>query len=219
MSAHRSADRQRNGDAPAVDELRLRGGDAGRLRTLDGLPSLTKLRLLDVSGNLLTSLAPLAQCSSLTELDASRNMLACLNGLRGLGSLTRCDLSGNVLEHVPAWLGQAMPRLEELSLAHNQLGSLRELRALRPLRHLHRLSVLRGNAGLEGLPNARSFVITHCAELQQLEEQPVTMAEVQEAVARHPEELEALSKELAAAAKQIAALEAAAVRQANPTLP
>ena len=74
MSVHRSADRQRNGDAPAVDELRLRGGDAGRLRTLDGLPSLSKLRLLDVSGNLLTSLVPLAQCSSLTELDASRNI-------------------------------------------------------------------------------------------------------------------------------------------------
>mgnify|MGYP001987893396 CR=1 FL=1 len=79
-------------------------------------------------------------------------MLACLNGLRGLGSLTRCDLSGNVLEHVPAWMGSAMPQLEELGLAHNRLSSLRELRALRPLRHLHRLSVLRGNAGLERLP-------------------------------------------------------------------
>ena len=215
MSAHRPLDSQRSGDAPAVDELRLRGGDAGHLRTLDALPSLTTLCLLDVSGNLLTSLAPLAQSSSLTDLDASRNMLACLNGLRGLGSLTRLDCSGNVLEHVPAWMGSAMPQLEELGLAHNRLSSLRELRALRPLRHLHRLSVLRGNAGLERLPNARGFVITHCAELQQLEEQPVTLAEVQEAAARHPEELEALSKELAAAAKEIAGLEAAAVRQAE----
>lgn len=121
---------------PALEAIRIAGASVEDLTPLVALP---QLKSLDVSLNAIRSVAPLARFPSLMEVDVSGNPLASFSGLQSptlrkalLGS-GDWGVSGRV--KTLEGLG-ALPRLEELNIAHHQISDLSPLAQLKSLRKL-----------------------------------------------------------------------------------
>uniref|UniRef100_A0A8C9LG29 Centriolin n=1 Tax=Pavo cristatus TaxID=9049 RepID=A0A8C9LG29_PAVCR len=125
-----------------------------------------------------------------------------IEGMEHLHNLQKMNLAGNEIEHIPVWVGKKLRSLRILNLKQNKVSSLHEVAKLKPLQDLTSL-FLAGNP-VASLPHYRLYVIFHLRALENLDGQPVTNHDRQEALKRFDlEEIEKLERELENAVKEV----------------
>ena len=147
----------------ALGQLQVLSLEGNALERLENLGALRNLRELRVGHNRLESLRGLGRLPALEVVSAPQNAIASLEGLEGLAALRRLDLEGNRLASL-AGLGRLAPRIEELALSGNPLGT----GGLRGLERLAKsLDVLHiARCGLEGaLASALPATLPEVTEL------------------------------------------------------
>uniref|UniRef100_A0A8C5RKT6 Centriolin n=1 Tax=Laticauda laticaudata TaxID=8630 RepID=A0A8C5RKT6_LATLA len=129
-----------------------------------------------------------------------------IEGIEHLRSLQKLNLSGNEIEHLPVWLGKKLRSLRILNLRKNKISSLHEVAKLKPLKDL--TSLFLADNPVVNLPHYRLYTIFHLRSLEDLEGQPVTNCDREEALERfNLEEIEHLEQNLEQMTKEIERLQ------------
>ncbi|XP_030913180.1 centriolin isoform X2 [Geospiza fortis] len=166
-----------------------------KFKYIENLEKCYKLEVLNLSNNQIEKIEKLDKLLKLRELNLSNNRISKIEGIEHLQNLQRLNLAGNEIEHIPVWVGRKLRSLRSLNLKQNQVSSLHDIAKLKPLQDLTSL-FLAGNP-VASLPHYCLYTIFHLRALENLDGQPVTNHDRQEALERfNLEEIEKLEKEL-----------------------
>ncbi|XP_050782619.1 centriolin isoform X6 [Gopherus flavomarginatus] len=117
-------------------------------------------------------------------------------------NLQKLNLAGNEIEHIPVWVGKKLRSLRILNLRQNKISSLHDTAKLKPLKDL--TSLFLADNPVVNLPHYRLYTIFHLRSLENLDGQPVTNHDRQEALERfNLEEIEKLEKDLEKTIKEM----------------
>ncbi|OXB76365.1 UNVERIFIED_CONTAM: hypothetical protein H355_006776, partial [Colinus virginianus] len=176
-----------------------------KFRYIENLEKCSKLERLNLSNNQIERIEKLEKLLKLRELNLSCNKISKIEGMEHLHNLQKMNLMGNEIEHIPTWVGKKLRSLRTLNLKQNKISSLHEIAKLKPLQDLTSL-FLAGNP-VASLPHYRLYTMFHLRALENLDGQPVTNHDRQEALKRFDlEEVEKLERELENAIKEIESL-------------
>ncbi|KAF7241045.1 Centriolin, partial [Varanus komodoensis] len=177
--------------------------DGGKkFKYIENLEKCEKLEVLNLSHNLIEKVEKLDKLLKLCDLNLSYNKISKIEGIEHLHNLQKLNLAGNEIEHVPVWMGKKLRSLRILNLRKNKISSLHEVAKLKPLKNL--TSLFLSDNPVANLPHYRPFTIFHLRSLEDLEGQPVTDCDREEATERfNLEEIENLEKDLEKAMKEL----------------
>ncbi|XP_038012160.1 centriolin isoform X2 [Motacilla alba alba] len=166
-----------------------------KFKYIENLEKCTKLEVLNLSNNQIEKIEKLDKLLKLRELNLSNNRISKIEGIEHLQNLQKLNLAGNEIEHIPVWVGKKLRSLRSLNLKQNKVSSLHDIAKLKPLHDLTSL-FLAGNP-VASLPHYCLYTIFHLRALENLDGQPVTNHDRQEALERfNLEEIEKLEREL-----------------------
>ncbi|XP_068067105.1 centriolin isoform X1 [Anomalospiza imberbis] len=166
-----------------------------KFKYIENLEKCSKLEVLNLSNNQIEKIEKLDKLLKLRELNLSNNRISKIEGIEHLQNLQRLNLAGNEIEHIPVWVGKKLRSLRSLNLKQNKVSSLHDIAKLKPLQDLTSL-FLTGNP-VVSLPHYCLYTIFHLRALENLDGQPVTNHDRQEALERfNLEEIEKLEREL-----------------------
>uniref|UniRef100_A0A7M4ESE9 Centriolin n=1 Tax=Crocodylus porosus TaxID=8502 RepID=A0A7M4ESE9_CROPO len=148
----------------------------------------------------------LEKCSKLEVLNLSNNQIEKIEnkieGIEHMQHLQKLNLAGNEIEHIPVWVGKKLRSLRILNLKENKISSLHDIAKLKPLKDL--TSLFLANNPVVNLPHYHLYSIFHLRSLENLEGQPVTNHDRQEALERfNLEEIEKLERDLEKTVKEM----------------
>uniref|UniRef100_A0A8D2J2T4 Centriolin n=1 Tax=Varanus komodoensis TaxID=61221 RepID=A0A8D2J2T4_VARKO len=178
--------------------------DGGKkFKYIENLEKCEKLEVLNLSHNLIEKVEKLDKLLKLCDLNLSYNKISKIEGIEHLHNLQKLNLAGNEIEHVPVWMGKKLRSLRILNLRKNKISSVGDFIAkLKPLKNL--TSLFLSDNPVANLPHYRPFTIFHLRSLEDLEGQPVTDCDREEATERfNLEEIENLEKDLEKAMKEL----------------
>ncbi|KAJ1146147.1 hypothetical protein NDU88_012429 [Pleurodeles waltl] len=177
--------------------------DGGKkFKYIENLEKCDRLENLNLSYNLIEKMEKLEKQTKLRKLNMSYNKIGKIEGIEHMQNLHTLNLAGNNIEHIPPWLGKKLRSLCVLNLKQNRISSFQEVAKLKPLRDLTSLHL--ADNPVANLPHYRLYTIFHLRSLDNLEGQPVTNQERQEAHERfNLEEVERLEKEVEKKMKEI----------------
>ncbi|XP_026568397.1 centriolin [Pseudonaja textilis] len=193
---------------PRITALNLSlGKDGGKkFKYIENLEKCSKLEVLNLSHNRIEKIEKLDKLLKLLDLNLSFNKISKIEGIEHLHSLQKLNLAGNEIEHLPAWLGKKLRSLRILNLRKNKISSLHEVAKLKPLKDL--TSLFLADNPVVNLPHYRLYAIFHLRSLEDLEGQPVTNCDREEALERfNLEEIERLEQNLEQMTQEIERLQ------------
>ncbi|NXH35042.1 CNTRL protein, partial [Myiagra hebetior] len=125
-----------------------------------------------------------------------------IEGIEHLQNLQKLNLAGNEIEHIPVWVGKKLKSLRSLNLKQNKVSSLHDIAKLKPLQDL--TSLFLAENPVASLPHYCLYTIFHLRALENLDGQPVTNHDRQEALERfNLEEIEKLERQLENTVKEM----------------
>ncbi|XP_064532715.1 centriolin isoform X1 [Pseudopipra pipra] len=173
-----------------------------KFKYIENLEKCSKLEILNLSNNQIEKMEKLDKLLKLRELNLSCNRISKIEGIEQLQNLQKLNLAGNEIEHIPVWLGKKLRSLRVLNLSQNRLSSLHDIAKLKPLQDLTSLFLADNPVG--NLPHYCLYTIFHLRALENLDGQPVTNPDRQEALQRfNLEEIEKLERELENTVKEM----------------
>nr|XP_014427854.1 centriolin isoform X2 [Pelodiscus sinensis] len=177
--------------------------DGGKkFKYIENLEKCSKLEVLNLSKNQIEKIEKLDKQLKLRELNLSSNKISKIEGLEHMQNLQKLNLAGNEIEHIPVWIGKKLRSLRILNLRQNKISSLHDIAKLRPLKDL--TSLFLADNPIVNLPHYRLYTIFHLRSLENLDGQPVTNHDRQEALERfNLEEIEKLEKDLEKTIKEM----------------
>ncbi|XP_034969295.2 centriolin isoform X1 [Zootoca vivipara] len=177
--------------------------DGGKkFKYLENLEKCGKLEVLNLSNNLIEKIEKLDKLLKLRDLNLSFNKICKIEGIEHLQNLQKLNLAGNEIEYIPAWVGKKLRSLRILNLRKNKISSLHEVAKLKSLKDL--TSLFLADNPVVNLPHYRLYTIFHLRALEDLEGQPVTNHDREEALERfNLEEIENLEKDLEKTMKEL----------------
>ncbi|XP_066466750.1 centriolin isoform X2 [Tiliqua scincoides] len=177
--------------------------DGGKkFKYIENLEKCEKLEILSLGNNLIEKIEKLDKLLKLCELNLSYNKISKIEGIEHLHNLQKLNLAGNEIEHIPAWMGKKLRFLRTLNLRRNKISSLHEVSKLKSLKDLISLSLAENPVA--NLPHYRLYTIFHLRSLEDLDGQPVTNCDREEALERfNLEEIENLEKDLEKTTKEV----------------
>ncbi|XP_015500650.1 centriolin isoform X3 [Parus major] len=166
-----------------------------KFKYIENLEKCSKLEVLNLSNNQIEKIEKLDKLLKLRELNLSRNRISKIEGIEHLQNLQKLNLAGNEIEHIPLWVGKKLRSLQSLNLKQNKVSSLHDIAKLKPLQDL--TSLFLAENPVASLPHYCLYTIFHLRALENLDGQPVTNHDRQEALERfNLEEVEKLEREL-----------------------
>ncbi|NXK11915.1 CNTRL protein, partial [Herpetotheres cachinnans] len=179
----------------------LKDGDK-KFKYIENLEKCSKLEMLNLSNNQIEKIEKLDKLMKLRELNLSYNKISKIEGIEHMHNLQKLNLAGNEIEHIPAWVGKKLRSLRILNLKRNKVSSLYDVAKLRPLQDL--TSLFLADNPIVSLPHYSLYTIFHLRALRNLDGQPVTNCDRQEALERfNLEEREKLERELENTVKEM----------------
>uniref|UniRef100_A0A8C4XYT2 Centriolin n=1 Tax=Gopherus evgoodei TaxID=1825980 RepID=A0A8C4XYT2_9SAUR len=177
--------------------------DGGKkFKYIENLEKCSKLEVLNLSNNQIEKIEKLDKQLKLHELNLSYNKISKVEGLEHMQNLQKLNLAGNEIEHIPVWVGKKLRSLRILNLRQNKISSLHDIAKLKPLKDL--TSLFLADNPVVNLPHYRLYTIFHLRSLENLDGQPVTNHDRQEALERfNLEEIEKLEKDLEKTIKEM----------------
>ncbi|XP_064379962.1 centriolin isoform X3 [Dromaius novaehollandiae] len=173
-----------------------------KFKYIENLEKCSKLETLNISNNQIEKIEKLDKLLKLRELNLSYNKISKIEGIEHMQNLQKLNLAGNEIEHIPLWVGKKLRSLRILNLEQNKVSSLHDITKLKPLQDL--TSLFLADNPVVSLPHYRLYTIFHLRALENLEGQPVTNHDRQEALERfNLEEIEKLEKELENTVKEM----------------
>ncbi|NXD74844.1 CNTRL protein, partial [Halcyon senegalensis] len=173
-----------------------------KFKYIENLEKCSKLETLNLSNNQVEKIEKLDKLMKLRELNLSCNKISKIEGIEHMQNLQKLNLAGNEIEHIPAWVGKKLRSLRILNLKQNKVSSLHDIAKLKPLQDL--TSLLLADNPVASLPHYRLYTIFHLRALENLDGQPVTDYDRQEALERfNLEEIEKLEKQLENTEKEL----------------
>uniref|UniRef100_A0A8C3P1I5 Centriolin n=1 Tax=Cyanoderma ruficeps TaxID=181631 RepID=A0A8C3P1I5_9PASS len=191
----RSLSKQQN--LACISSLNLSSPKDGdkKFKYIENLEKCSKLEVLNLSNNQIEKIERLDKLLKLRELNLSRNRISKIEGIEHLQNLQKLNLAGNEIEHIPLWVGKKLRSLRSLNLKQNKVSSLHDIAKLKPLQDL--TSLFLAENPVASLPHYCLYTIFHLRALENLDGQPVTNRDRQEALERfNLEEIEKLEREL-----------------------
>ncbi|NXK36470.1 CNTRL protein, partial [Piprites chloris] len=173
-----------------------------KFKYIENLEKCSKLEILNLSNNQIEKMEKLDKLLKLRELNLSCNRISKIEGIEHMQNLQKLNLAGNEIEHIPVWVGKKLRSLRVLNLNQNKLSSLHDIAKLKPLQDLTSLFLADNPVG--NLPHYCLYTIFHLRALENLDGQPVTNHDRQEALERfNIEEIETLERELENTVKEL----------------
>ncbi|NXN44056.1 CNTRL protein, partial [Rhinoptilus africanus] len=173
-----------------------------KFKYIENLEKCSKLETLNLSNNQIEKIEKLDKLMKLRELNLSCNKISKIEGIEHMQNLQKLNLAVNEIEHIPVWVGKKLRSLRILNLKQNKVSSLHDIAKLKPLQDL--TSLFLADNPIVSLPHYRLYTIFHLRALENLDGQPVTNHDRQEALERfNLEEIEKLERELENAVKEI----------------
>ncbi|NWT00593.1 CNTRL protein, partial [Mionectes macconnelli] len=173
-----------------------------KFKYIENLEKCSKLEVLNLSNNQIEKMEKLDKLLKLRELNLSCNRISKIEGIEHMQNLQKLNLAGNEIEHIPVWVGKKLRSLRVLNLTQNKLSSLHDIAKLKPLQDLTSLFLADNPVG--NLPHYCLYTIFHLRALENLDGQPVTNHDRQEALERfNLEEIEKLERELENTVKEM----------------
>ncbi|NWX29319.1 CNTRL protein, partial [Notiomystis cincta] len=180
-----------------ISSLNLSSSKDGdkKFKYIENLEKCSKLEVLNLSNNQIEKIEKLDKLLKLRELNLSGNKISKIEGIEHLQNLQKLNLAGNEIEHIPLWVGKKLRSLRSLNLKQNKVSSLNAIAKLKPLQDL--TSLFLAENPVASLPHYCLYTIFHLRALENLDGQPVTNHDRQEALERfNLEEIEKLEREL-----------------------
>uniref|UniRef100_A0A672TJP5 Centriolin n=1 Tax=Strigops habroptila TaxID=2489341 RepID=A0A672TJP5_STRHB len=166
-----------------------------RFKYIENLEKCSRLETLNLSNNQIEKIEKLDKLMKLRELNLSCNKISKIEGIEHMQNLQKLNLAGNEIEHIPVWVGKKLRSLRILNLKRNKVSSLHDIAKLKPLQDL--TSLFLADNPVVSLPHYCLYTIFHLRALENLDGQPVTNRDRQEALERfNIEEIEKLEGEL-----------------------
>ncbi|KAM6117699.1 centriolin isoform 2-T2 [Phoenicopterus ruber ruber] len=173
-----------------------------KFKYIENLEKCSKLETLNLSNNQIERIEKLDKLMRLRELNLSCNKISKIEGIEHMQNLQKLNLAGNEIEHIPVWVGKKLRSLRILNLKQNKVSSLHDIAKLKPLQDL--TSLFLADNPVVSLPHYRLYAIFHLRALENLDGQPVTNHDRQEALQRfNLEEIEKLERELENTVKEM----------------
>ncbi|NXE19162.1 CNTRL protein, partial [Ardeotis kori] len=173
-----------------------------KFKYIENLEKCSKLETLNLSNNQIEKIEKLDKLMKLRELNLSCNKISKIEGIEHMQNLQKLNLSGNEIEHIPVWVGKKLRSLRILNLKQNKISSLHDIAKLKPLQDL--TSLFLADNPVVSLSHYRLYTIFHLRALENLDGQPVTNYDRQEALERFDlEEIEKLERELENTVKEL----------------
>ncbi|XP_016158061.1 PREDICTED: centriolin isoform X3 [Ficedula albicollis] len=173
-----------------------------KFKYIENLEKCSKLEVLNLSNNQIEKIEKLDKLLKLRELNLSGNRISKIEGIEHLQNLQKLNLAGNEIEHIPVWVGKKLRSLRSLNLKQNKVASLHDIAKLKPLQDL--TSLFLAENPVASLPHYCLYTIFHLRALENLDGQPVTNHDRQEALERfNLEEIERLERELESTRKEM----------------
>ncbi|NWV22614.1 CNTRL protein, partial [Origma solitaria] len=173
-----------------------------KFKYMENLEKCFKLEVLNLSNNQIEKIEKLDKLLKLRELNLSGNKISKIEGIEHLQNLQKLNLAGNEIEHIPVWVGKKLRSLRSLNLKWNKVSSLHDIAKLKPLQDL--TSLFLAENPVASLPHYYLYTIFHLRALENLDGQPVTNRDRQEALERfNLEEIEKLERELENTVKEM----------------
>ncbi|KAK0680610.1 CNTRL protein, partial [Pygoscelis papua] len=173
-----------------------------KFKYIENLEKCSKLETLNLSNNQIEKIEKLDKLMKLRELNLSCNKISKIEGIEHMQNLQKLNLAGNEIEHIPVWVGKKLRSLRILNLKQNKVSSLHDIAKLKPLQDL--TSLFLADNPVVSLPHYRLYTIFHLRALENLDGQPVTNRDRQEALERfNLEEIEKLERELENTVKEM----------------
>ncbi|NXC54770.1 CNTRL protein, partial [Aleadryas rufinucha] len=180
-----------------ISSLNLSSSKDGdkKFKYIENLEKCSKLEVLSLSNNQIEKIEKLDKLLKLRELNLSGNKISKIEGIEHLQNLQKLNLAGNEIEHIPVWVGKKLKSLRSLNLKQNKVSSLHDIAKLKPLQDL--TSLFLAENPVASLPHYCLYTIFHLRALENLDGQPVTNHDRQEALERfNLEEIEKLERQL-----------------------
>ncbi|NWW08687.1 CNTRL protein, partial [Oreocharis arfaki] len=166
-----------------------------KFKYIENLEKCSKLEVLNLSNNQIEKIEKLDKLLKLRELNLSGNKISKIEGIEHLQNLQKLNLAGNEIEHIPVWVGKKLKSLRSLNLQQNKVSSLHDIAKLKPLQDL--TSLFLAENPVASLPHYCLYTIFHLRALENLDGQPVTNHDRQEALERfNLEEIQKLERQL-----------------------
>ncbi|KAM6371902.1 centriolin [Pluvialis apricaria] len=166
-----------------------------KFKYIENLEKCSRLETLNLSNNQIEKIEKLDKLMKLRELNLSCNKISKIEGIEHMQNLQKLNLAGNEIDHIPVWVGKKLRSLRILNLKQNKVSSLHDIAKLKPLQDL--TSLFLADNPVLSLPHYRLYTIFHLRALENLDGQPVTNHDRQEALERfNLEEVEKLEREL-----------------------
>ncbi|NWV55619.1 CNTRL protein, partial [Daphoenositta chrysoptera] len=173
-----------------------------KFKYIENLEKCSKLEVLNLSNNQIEKIEKLDKLLKLRELNLSGNKISKIEGIEHLQNLQKLNLAGNEIEHIPVWVGKKLKSLRSLNLKQNKVSSLHDIAKLKPLQDL--TSLFLAENPVASLPHYCLYTIFHLRALENLDGQPVTNHDRQEALERfNLEEIEKLERQLENTVKEM----------------
>ncbi|XP_068887795.1 centriolin isoform X2 [Aphelocoma coerulescens] len=173
-----------------------------KFKYIENLEMCSKLEVLNLSNNQIEKIEKLDKLLKLRELNLSGNKISKIEGIEHLQNLQKLNLAGNEIEHIPVWVGKKLKSLRSLNMKQNKVSSLHDIAKLKPLQDL--TSLFLAENPVASLPHYCLYTIFHLRALENLDGQPVTNHDRQEALERfNLEEIEKLERQLENTAKEM----------------
>uniref|UniRef100_A0A8C3GY15 Centriolin n=1 Tax=Corvus moneduloides TaxID=1196302 RepID=A0A8C3GY15_CORMO len=173
-----------------------------KFKYIENLEKCSKLEVLNLSNNQIEKIEKLDKLLKLRELNLSGNKISKIEGIEHLQNLQKLNLAGNEIEHIPVWVGKKLKSLRSLNMKQNKVSSLHDIAKLKPLQDL--TSLFLAENPVASLPHYCLYTIFHLRALENLDGQPVTNHDRQEALERfNLEEIEKLERQLENTAKEM----------------
>ncbi|KAM4760758.1 centriolin isoform 4-T6 [Cyanocitta cristata] len=173
-----------------------------KFKYIENLEKCSKLEVLNLSNNQIEKIEKLDKLLKLRELNLSGNKISKIEGIEHLQNLQKLNLAGNEIEHIPVWVGKKLKSLRSLNMKQNKVSSLHDITKLKPLQDL--TSLFLAENPVASLPHYCLYTIFHLRALENLDGEPVTNHDRQEALERfNLEEIEKLERQLENTAKEM----------------
>ncbi|KAM9595844.1 centriolin isoform 4-T6 [Morphnus guianensis] len=173
-----------------------------KFKYIENLEKCSKLETLNLCNNRIEKIEKLDKLMKLRELNLSCNKISKIEGIEHMQNLQKLNLAGNEIEHIPVWVGKKLRSLRILNLKQNKISSLHDIAKLKPLQDL--TSLFLADNPVVSLPHYRLYTIFCLRALENLDGQPVTNHDRQEALERfNLEEIEKLERELENTVKEM----------------
>ncbi|NWW88320.1 CNTRL protein, partial [Rhynochetos jubatus] len=173
-----------------------------KFKYIENLEKCSKIETLNLSNNQVEKIEKLDKLMKLRELNLSCNKISKIEGIEHMQNLQKLNLAGNEIEHIPVWVGKKLRSLRILNLKQNKISSLHEIAKLKLLQDL--TSLFLADNPVVSLPHYRLYTIFHLRALENLDGQPVSDGDRQEALERfNLEEIEKLERGLENTVKEM----------------